>query len=110
LFEVLADKKTRNLLELLLFFDRCFWRKCEEARKNKKFNKKTTDQNQHNLFSNGGGRSGAFLALDANLELLRQTGQVDVYVSFKKNHSKSSFSLGICKDNGQLPAKFDRLR
>ncbi|KAI6228016.1 Tyrosine-protein phosphatase [Aphelenchoides besseyi] len=29
--------------------------------------------------SDGGGRSGAFIALDANLELLRQTGQVDVY-------------------------------
>ncbi|KAI6242835.1 Tyrosine-protein phosphatase [Aphelenchoides fujianensis] len=29
--------------------------------------------------SDGGGRSGAFLALDANLELMRQTGQVDVY-------------------------------
>lgn len=29
--------------------------------------------------SNGGGRSGAFLALDANLELLKKTGQIDVY-------------------------------
>ncbi|KAL3102606.1 hypothetical protein niasHT_022893 [Heterodera trifolii] len=29
--------------------------------------------------SNGGGRSGAFLALDANLELLQRTGQLDVY-------------------------------
>ncbi|VDM07967.1 unnamed protein product [Wuchereria bancrofti] len=28
---------------------------------------------------NGGGRSGAFLALDANLELLKKTGQIDVY-------------------------------
>lgn len=31
------------------------------------------------LFSNGGGRSGAFLALDANLELMKKTGQLDVY-------------------------------
>lgn len=30
-------------------------------------------------FSNGGGRSGAFLALDANLELMQRTGQIDVY-------------------------------
>ncbi|PAV85492.1 hypothetical protein WR25_21299 [Diploscapter pachys] len=29
--------------------------------------------------SNGGGRSGAFLALDANLELMKKTGQLDVY-------------------------------
>ncbi|KAF7638523.1 hypothetical protein Mgra_00001897 [Meloidogyne graminicola] len=29
--------------------------------------------------SNGGGRSGAFLAVDANLELLQKTGQLDVY-------------------------------
>ncbi|PAV65801.1 hypothetical protein WR25_00972 [Diploscapter pachys] len=28
---------------------------------------------------NGGGRSGAFLALDANLELMKKTGQLDVY-------------------------------
>ncbi|VDK85209.1 unnamed protein product [Litomosoides sigmodontis] len=28
---------------------------------------------------NGGGRSGAFLALDANLELLKRTGQIDVF-------------------------------
>ncbi|CAD5211604.1 unnamed protein product [Bursaphelenchus okinawaensis] len=31
------------------------------------------------IVSNGGGRSGAFLALDANLELLKKTGQVDIY-------------------------------
>uniref|UniRef100_A0A183BP33 Tyrosine-protein phosphatase domain-containing protein n=1 Tax=Globodera pallida TaxID=36090 RepID=A0A183BP33_GLOPA len=31
------------------------------------------------IASNGGGRSGAFLALDANLELLQRTGQLDVY-------------------------------
>lgn len=31
------------------------------------------------ICSNGGGRSGAFLALDANLELLKRTGQIDVY-------------------------------
>ncbi|MFH4974807.1 hypothetical protein AB6A40_001516 [Gnathostoma spinigerum] len=31
------------------------------------------------IFSNGGGRSGAFLALDANLELLKKTGHIDVY-------------------------------
>lgn len=30
-------------------------------------------------FSNGGGRSGAFIALDANLELLKKTGQIDVF-------------------------------
>ncbi|CAI4221076.1 unnamed protein product [Auanema sp. JU1783] len=29
--------------------------------------------------SNGAGRSGAFLALDANLELMKKTGQLDVY-------------------------------
>nr|CAD2183871.1 unnamed protein product [Meloidogyne enterolobii] len=29
--------------------------------------------------SNGGGRSGAFLAVDANLELLQRTGQLDVF-------------------------------
>ncbi|GMT15986.1 hypothetical protein PFISCL1PPCAC_7283, partial [Pristionchus fissidentatus] len=29
--------------------------------------------------SNGAGRSGAFLALDANLELMKKTGQVDVF-------------------------------
>ncbi|KAI1720000.1 protein-tyrosine phosphatase domain-containing protein [Ditylenchus destructor] len=29
--------------------------------------------------NNGGGRSGAFLALDANLELMQRTGQIDVY-------------------------------
>lgn len=33
----------------------------------------------YHLCSNGGGRSGAFLALDANLELLKRTGQVDVF-------------------------------
>jgi protein tyrosine phosphatase len=31
------------------------------------------------FYSNGGGRSGAFLAVDANLELLQRTGQLDVY-------------------------------
>ncbi|VDN53952.1 unnamed protein product [Dracunculus medinensis] len=31
------------------------------------------------VFSNGGGRSGAFIALDANLELLKRTGQIDIY-------------------------------
>lgn len=31
------------------------------------------------FFSNGGGRSGAFLTLDANLELLHRTGQVNVF-------------------------------
>ncbi|VDD93344.1 unnamed protein product [Enterobius vermicularis] len=31
------------------------------------------------VFSNGGGRSGAFIALDANLELLKKTGQIDVF-------------------------------
>ncbi|KAK6735145.1 hypothetical protein RB195_018372 [Necator americanus] len=31
------------------------------------------------LGSNGAGRSGAFLALDANLELMKKTGQLDVY-------------------------------
>ncbi|KAK5971475.1 Protein-tyrosine phosphatase, partial [Trichostrongylus colubriformis] len=31
------------------------------------------------FFSNGAGRSGAFLALDANLELMKKTGQLDVY-------------------------------
>ncbi|VDM26925.1 unnamed protein product [Toxocara canis] len=30
-------------------------------------------------FSNGGGRSGAFIALDANLELMKKTDQIDVY-------------------------------
>uniref|UniRef100_A0A915DJU9 Tyrosine-protein phosphatase domain-containing protein n=1 Tax=Ditylenchus dipsaci TaxID=166011 RepID=A0A915DJU9_9BILA len=34
---------------------------------------------QRKIGCNGGGRSGAFLALDANLELLEKTGQVDVY-------------------------------
>ncbi|KAK0393386.1 hypothetical protein QR680_000187 [Steinernema hermaphroditum] len=29
--------------------------------------------------SNGAGRSGAFIALDANLELLKKTGQIDVF-------------------------------
>uniref|UniRef100_A0A915BWH4 Uncharacterized protein n=1 Tax=Parascaris univalens TaxID=6257 RepID=A0A915BWH4_PARUN len=29
--------------------------------------------------SNGGGRSGAFIALDANLELMKKTDQIDVY-------------------------------
>lgn len=31
------------------------------------------------VFSNGGGRSGAFIALDANLELMKKTDQIDVY-------------------------------
>lgn len=31
------------------------------------------------IYSNGGGRSGTFLALDANLELLKKTGKIDVY-------------------------------
>ena len=32
-----------------------------------------------NFSSNGGGRSGAFLSVDANLELLHRTGQLDVF-------------------------------
>ncbi|KAK6029443.1 hypothetical protein OSTOST_04448, partial [Ostertagia ostertagi] len=35
--------------------------------------------NVFEVFSNGAGRSGAFLALDANLELMKKTGQLDVY-------------------------------
>ncbi|KAE9548517.1 hypothetical protein FO519_008273 [Halicephalobus sp. NKZ332] len=31
------------------------------------------------MFFNGAGRSGAYLALDANLELLKRTGQIDLY-------------------------------
>lgn len=31
------------------------------------------------VFSNGAGRSGAFLALDANLELMKKTGQLDFF-------------------------------
>uniref|UniRef100_A0A0K0DLT3 Protein-tyrosine phosphatase n=1 Tax=Angiostrongylus cantonensis TaxID=6313 RepID=A0A0K0DLT3_ANGCA len=31
------------------------------------------------ISSNGAGRSGAFLAVDANLELMKKTGQLDVY-------------------------------
>lgn len=37
------------------------------------------NKNKICFFSNGGGRSGAFLALDANLDLFHHTGQIDVF-------------------------------
>lgn len=42
--------------------------------------------------SNGGGRSGAFLSLDANLELMKKTGQLDVF-EFAKQLVNSRPSL-----------------